>query len=55
MDKDNALEGEGKRGREGKGARTLFAGIDIKFQISGGRCENKDNMLQEVTKGMPWQ
>lgn len=55
MDKDNTLEREGERGREGKGARTLFAGIGIKFQVSRGKCENKENILYEVAKGMPWQ
>lgn len=39
------LEGEEERAREGKGARTLLAGIDIKFQVSRGRCENKENIL----------
>jgi len=49
------LEGERERDGEGKGARTLFAGIDIKFQVSRGKYENKENTLREIAKGMPWQ
>lgn len=51
MDKDNTLEEEGERDREGKGARTLFAGIDIKFQVSRGKCENKEKHIIRSRKG----
>lgn len=45
VDKDGTLEGEGEWGREGKGARTLFAAIDIEFQVLRGKCGNKENIF----------